>query len=596
MLEPKLFYQKRIEDYTARVRLFQKRSLWVSGGRLASFLLILLAVYLINSHPQSRSEGYLFLTVTVITFIILLRLSLKITAEKKLAGKMLFINNNEINVLENVRNGFPNGDDRPEKSIYTEDLDILGEGSLYHYLNRTTTAHGAERLSALLNNPFTDSKNILSHQGAVRHLAGQPEPRQMITARGLLREESEGSIEEISSWIMSEGKLLSMKWLNIVRFIWPVITVGSFIYYLDSNNPVPVGLSLLLSWSMTAMSAKYVQQQHVMIGRKQSLLSQYASILNEFDKTDAGNAVLLKELKTIAETGKMEIKKLSRLTGLLDQRLNLVVNFFLNSLFLYEIHCMIALEKWKHHNRTQFRKWIYGTGEIEMLNSLATYAFNHPSYCFPELDEQAQRISATQMAHPLIPGKESIPNDLEMGARDKLLLITGSNMSGKSTFLRTTGINLVLAQCGAPVCATKFLFSPMRILSSIRISDSLQEHTSFFMAELKRLKEIVSTLETGQPALVLIDEVLRGTNSNDKTHGSEALIKKLIGYNCLSLFATHDLTLSKLEIVYPDAVENYCFESRIENDELIFDYKLKHGVAKNKNATFLMQKMGIIEG
>jgi DNA mismatch repair ATPase MutS len=230
-----------------------------------------------------------------------------------------------------------------------------------------------------------------------------------------------------------------------------------------------------------------------------------------------------------------------------------------------------------------------------MLNSLSAYAFNHPSYCFPELDEGSQRIIAASMAHPLISEYEAVPNDLEMDGKNKLLLVTGSNMSGKSTFLRTTGINLVLAQCGAPVCATKFLFSPMRILSSIRISDSLQEHTSFFMAELKRLKEIITALETHQPALVLIDEVLRGTNSSDKTHGSQALIKKLIRYNCLGLFATHDLSLSELESVYPDAVGNYCFESRIENDELIFDYKVKHGVAMNKNATFLMQKMGIIE-
>ncbi|HMH31448.1 MAG TPA: hypothetical protein VK543_00370, partial [Puia sp.] len=171
---------------------------------------------------------------------------------------------------------------------------------------------------------------------------------------------------------------------------------------------------------------------------------------------------------------------------------------------------------------------------------------------------------------------------------------TGSNMSGKTTFLRTIGVNLLLAQIGACVCAASFRFVPMSILSSIRISDSLQEHTSYFMAELKRLHQIVLELQKGKPALVLIDEILRGTNSEDKTHGSEQFIRKLLQYDCLVLFATHDLTLSKLEQAFPGTIANHCFESSIRQDELFFDYKLQTGVAKNKNASFLMKKMQII--
>ena len=167
-------------------------------------------------------------------------------------------------------------------------------------------------------------------------------------------------------------------------------------------------------------------------------------------------------------------------------------------------------------------------------------------------------------------------------------------MSGKTTFLRTIGVNLLLAQCGAPVCATSFSFSPMKLLSSIRISDSLQENTSYFMAELKRLQQIIIELETNEPALVLIDEILRGTNSEDKTHGSEQFIRRLLQYQCVCLFATHDLTLGKLEDEMPALISNYCFESTIKDDELYFDYTLQKGIAKNKNASFLMEKMDII--
>lgn len=165
----------------------------------------------------------------------------------------------------------------------------------------------------------------------------------------------------------------------------------------------------------------------------------------------------------------------------------------------------------------------------------------------------------------------------------------------KTTFLRTLGINLILAQCGAPVCALNFVFTPMKILTSIRVNDSLQEHTSYFMAELKRLQLIIQQLQQGIPALVLIDEILRGTNSEDKTHGSEQFILQLIRYNCITLFATHDLTLASLENDHKGVISNCCFESIIQNNTLYFDYKLQHGVAKNKNASFLMKQMGIIE-
>jgi DNA mismatch repair ATPase MutS len=409
-----------------------------------------------------------------------------------------------------------------------------------------------------------------------------------------LRDKQEGTIEEIAQWIQTESGLSGKKWLNIARFLLPVLNICAFFYYLNSGSAVFLGTGVILSWIIIGSYGKYIHGQHSLIGRKQSILNQYASILREFHKVDAASSELLIEILNISANGEKEISHLSRLTNLFDQRLNLLVNFFLNSLFLYDIHCMFSLEQWKKLNRDRFPEWINTVGEIEMLNSLAAFSFNNPQYCFPHPRQGKPMISGTGLGHPMIPESEAVTNDITAGQADKLLLVTGSNMSGKSTFLRTVGINLLLAQCGSPVCAESFAFTPMLILSSIRISDSLQEHTSYFMAELKRLRDIIGFLESGNTALVLIDEVLRGTNSIDKTHGSEAFIKKLVNYECLSLFATHDLSLSELETEYPGTVSNYCFESTIINGELLFDYKLRKGVATNKNATFLMQKMGII--
>jgi DNA mismatch repair ATPase MutS len=203
-------------------------------------------------------------------------------------------------------------------------------------------------------------------------------------------------------------------------------------------------------------------------------------------------------------------------------------------------------------------------------------------------------IQATDLSHPLILRERRIANNISIGGENKVLLITGSNMSGKTTFLRTIGTNLILAQSGLSVPATQFLFSPMQIYSSIRISDSLQESTSYFMAELKKLSAIKMGVKNQTSSLVLIDEILRGTNSEDKYFGSAQFVKEMLLMNCVTLFATHDLKLSELEIEYPNIVINYCFESIIENNELSFSYKIQRGVAKNRNASFLMKKMGII--
>jgi DNA mismatch repair ATPase MutS len=256
---------------------------------------------------------------------------------------------------------------------------------------------------------------------------------------------------------------------------------------------------------------------------------------------------------------------------------------------------MASLEKWKETYKKEFPEWIEAVGNIECLNSLATLAFTNPSFTYPEpVDSPSLRVTATGMAHPLIRAGERVTNDCSIGREQRLILVTGSNMSGKTTYLRTMGVNLLLAQCGAPVCAATFSFTPMQILSSLRVSDSLQEHTSYFMAELKKLQRIIHRIQDGTPSLVLIDEILRGTNSDDKTYGSEQFIRKLLQYHCLSFFATHDLSLGSLEQELPGLVSNACFESTIDGNELHFDYRLRQGIARNRNASFLMKRMDII--
>jgi DNA mismatch repair ATPase MutS len=593
MSSPQSFYTDRIREYNSRLQAIQQRITGIALFRLASFTgLAICSYYLLYSFSYPLLFGTILLAGL---FIVLVSISLRCKDRRALLEKLLFVNNNEALVLANELNGFDNGQAFLLSDSYLDDLDIFGKRSLFHLLNRTTTSHGKDRLAGMLKQSLQSGVEIKAHQDAIRQFAGQTEDRQLLTAHGLLHSETEGNLHSLSGWLGTPSRFLKKQWLLILRWIVIIFNIGSFLFYLSTDNYAPLLVGILVAWAITGSFAGYINQQHVQIGKKQVILGQYAAILNIFNAIDAGNASLLQQLQSRTGKAHKTIRKLSQLSSFFDQRMNILVNIFLNSFFLFDLQCMIALERWKEAHKNDFPDWIGMVGSIESLNSLATFAFNNPDYNYPvPVVQGALLLETKQMAHPLIPASERVPNDFTTGRSDRLILVTGSNMSGKTTFLRTIGVNLLLAQCGAPVSAASFSFTPMQILTSLRVSDSLQEHTSYFMAELKKLQLIIRNLQSGLPSLVLIDEILRGTNSEDKTHGSEKFILRLLQYNCLSLFATHDLSLGKLADEKPGVISNYCFESVIESGELHFNYKLQSGVARNRNASFLMEKMAII--
>jgi hypothetical protein len=588
----KSFYEKSISGYTSKSEALKKRITLVSVLRLLSF-----AGFAFAGYKLVTGYGiWLWFAVIILAgvFVWLVRLALQLNDEKALLEKLLFINKNELGILTRQPNQMDDGSSFLTDSDYSHDLDIFGRYSLFHVLNRTTTVDGRLFLAERLHNPMLSKKSIAEVQQAILTLTTQAEERQLITARGLLNEEKETSLRSISQWLKTGNHLHNKPWLKILRWVWPPITVAAFIYYLETDLLGPFIIAATISWLITGVFVKYIHKQHALLSKKQAVLEQYAGILKAFTLADTGSSVKLKELNAIASNSGLSIGQLAKLTSFFDQRINMLVFALLNTFLLYDIQCILALEKWKKKNKPQFENWIDCVAQIEYLNSLAAFAYNNPEFAYAVVTDEEFVIDTVQMAHPLIAANERIANDFSTGKSDKLILLTGSNMSGKTTFLRSAGINLILAQCGAPVCAKSFRFHPMLILSSIRVSDSLQEHTSYFMAELKKLQSIIRMLQTGKVALVLIDEILRGTNSNDKHTGSEQFIKQLLQYKCITLFATHDLQLGRLEEQFPGKISNYCFESIIENGELNFDYKLRKGVAQNKNASFLMKKMGII--
>ncbi len=624
------FYEDRIAAHSGELRIVQKKISLTALLRLISFCGLVVTVYfLIRGAVYGLGYSTLLPALFLLAgYIILVNRSQQLKNRQALLEKLLFINTNELQLLNHEPNRLPDGQGFLRNEGYLDDLDIFGKGSLFHLLNRTTSSYGSAALAGLLSQPLLSAVDIREQQEAIRALAGQVDKRQLILAHGLLNDEKTDNLHSLADWMTSSTPLFRKKWVMIA--LWAVVVYNSafFIFWVLGGDYRPLLGGVLVSWALNGLYTRFFSQANGLT-RKNAVLDQYAMTLGLFNTMDNGRSVMLGRLQRQTQQAHQAISRLARLSDYLDRQLNPTAGIVLNSLFVYNLRGQVSLERWKHANKTHFPEWIDAVGRIECLNSLAAFAFNNPGYCYPSPQSPSSDpapspdpagatsvqhfstptdprspapsptnapsfIVAEQLAHPMIPTAGCVANDLSIGRNDRIMLVTGSNMSGKTTFLRTVGVNLLLAQCGAPVCAASFSFTPMQILSSLRISDSLQENTSYFMAELKKLQQIIHSLESGRPSLVLIDEILRGTNSEDKTYGSEQFIRKLLQYSCLSLFATHDLSLGKLEEEQPGLVSNYCFESVIEQGELHFDYRLQRGVARNRNASFLMKKMEII--
>lgn len=614
------YYQQEIAACDRKIRTIQKKLDGMAFTRLALFVGLAYAVY--SLFGQFTLPLLILVIGLAAAFILCINIYYQWKDERSLLQKLRFVNTNELSLLAGEANQFPDGAVFLDSDNYLDDLDIFGRKSLFHVFNRTTTVKGTTALAARLREPLLDPTAILTEQQAIRALAGQTAIRQLLTAHGLLGDghdkDTDIKMDPLREWLQTPTRLFHHPWRQAAIALLVAFNLFGIYTWLASNNYTFVLAGAILSRLMLVAFGKYTGRQHQQIDHKKPLLDRYAGILAVFNAADTADSPVLRQLQARTMSAHTAIRRLSKLSNYFDHRMNGLVNIFLNTFFLYDLQCVIALERWKTRNRDGFLDWIDAVGAVEHLNSLATFAFNNPDYVYPSpvpsagLTPEAPTgppatglpaasdpapalfIQTTKLAHPLIPAARRIANDLTIGRDERLILVTGSNMSGKTTFLRTVGVNLLMAQCGLPVCAATFSFTPMHLLTSLHISDSLQEQTSYFMAELKKLQHIIFRLRAGAPALVLIDEILRGTNSDDKTFGSEQFIRKLLQYRCLSLFATHDLTLGALEQKVPGLINNYCFESVIEGDQLRFDYRLQKGIARNRNASFLMKKMDII--
>jgi DNA mismatch repair ATPase MutS len=336
---------------------------------------------------------------------------------------------------------------------------------------------------------------------------------------------------------------------------------------------------------------------HRVLSRKYNFLSSMNGLLSAFEN-ESFNSSRLNEIKeNIAGKGSsasVSVKKLGSLIQAFDSRNNIMVAFVLNGLFLWDYQSINRLERWKSVYRNSFAIWLEMIGQVDAFISLGNYAFNNPGFAYPVISSEGIVFSAKNLGHQLIEENKRVCNTFSIGKKGTVCIISGANMAGKSTFLRTVAVNYILGMAGAPVCADEMFFLPSKIFTSMRTVDSLSDNESYFYAELKRLSFLKKMIENGEPVFFILDEILKGTNSEDKSTGSKLFLQRIIENHATGLIATHDTSLGKLKSVYPSVI-NKCFEIEIQGDKIIFDYKLQDGVTQKMNAVFLMKQMGILD-
>lgn len=587
-------YQHKVEHYTALFNKINKRYNSISILRLLS---VFLGLFLLFYYIKTNEILYVaFAFLSFVGFLFLMRVHSRLSFQKELVTATLKLNKNEITYLKRETIPFENGIEFNDfHHPYANDLDIFGEHSLFQNLNRTATYIGKKTLANQLLNLSTN-ETILENQEAIHELKTKIDWRQDFLALAMISYDTKESYDSLLHWNSFKNNTLP-KVLISLSIILPVLFFGFLAaYFITSKTILLSYLTYLFIANLIVLgrSMKRIQSEIAKADHVDKVIKQYSLLVQKIETETFASKKLIELQKQLVfrnATASKHLKDLSELFSRMDTISNFVTAIVFNGMFLYNLHVLKALLKWKENYTTELEKWINVIGEFEALNSLANLSYNNPDFVFPEINSE-YKIGFSDLGHPLLNPATRVGNDTHFYP-ESFVILTGSNMSGKSTFLRSLGVNMVLGGIGSVVCATKATIHPLPVLVSMRLSDSLADSESYFFAEIKRLKQIMEALED-QPAFVLLDEILRGTNSDDKRNGTIEVVKKVIAKKAIGAIATHDIEVCLTTNEYPDILTNQCFEVEIKNNELHFDYKLRNGICQNKSATFLMQKMGVI--
>ena len=596
-VNPRLYYDQRVQNLEQkRLRLKRTDNLYLTA-KLIIFFAGIACIY--EWFANKSGIAGVVSPLLVILFIAALVRHEDIIRSSKKISRLLLINRGEIDALNNL---FSNGIDGAQfadlEHAYTSDLDIFGHHSLFHLVNRAGTSLGQSRLVEWFSRA-ADKETITGRQAGIEELSTMVQLRQEVQTSGLDVTDSSEKLELLKRFLQSRNLVLDRNWVLFLITVLPILSVTAIALLFVFSIPGWIPLSMfVLSLVINMKWNGRVSQLFSQVSKSTNTLKMYAFILAEIEAGSFQSQPLVEIKKQISvnkTTASFQIKQLASLVSWFDLRASGTVHFFVNNLLFWDLHCIRHIEKWRSRVADHIPAWFSCIAEFEAFGSLANLRFNQPDWNMPDIVDGKVSLKSDKLGHPLIPEAERINNSytIEADSNAAIHIITGPNMAGKSTFLRTVGINMVLAQCGAPVPAASMTLTPVQVITSMKVSDSLDKHLSLFYAELQRLRKVLNVVTENNNSFFLIDEMLKGTNEADRQRGSIALIKQLIRKGAVGIVATHDLELTNLAREFPQQVKNFHFDGNIRDDKLIFDYILKSDICRSFNALILMKKIGI---
>jgi hypothetical protein len=591
--DPASYYKERIVELTNVLAGLKKRHALLGWARLLAVLVLSFAIY--SLWPNS-----MYITLVVITliavFLYLVYLALETEEKINNSTRLIKINQEELLVLDGNYSHRESGEEFMTLfHLPDNDLDLFGSASLFQYYNRAHSYHGKLTLAAaFVNTPKLET--ILKKQAAIKELSQIPAWCQQLQSYTMIAPVTKATETLITEWLQDDKEAFEKLIWRLLRILVPLVSFTTLgLYLADKITDGLFNTIMLLMLAFVFSFYKKITREYSHLSKVIQQLHAFLPTLQWIEPAVFDSELLKEKQAQLLEHGKAS-QAIASLKGILkrfDYRLNPLVYLPLSVFLFWDLQQALALQKWKKRQTANLAKWFEATGDVEMLASIAVTTFNRPTWVFPEISDEWFHLECKGLGHPLIRESKVVTSNFSLKGAPQFALITGSNMAGKSTFLRSVGANMVLAMAGSPVRAAFMKLPVARIISSMRITDNLEEETSTFYAELKKIKRIVEAANAGEKVFILIDEMLRGTNTLDRHTGSVALIKQLLRHGAVGIIASHDVALAALANDYPGQLVNYHFDSTIINEEIVFDYKIKDGVCLSTNAFLLMKKIGI---
>ncbi|HEX9296062.1 MAG TPA: DNA mismatch repair protein MutS [Polyangiaceae bacterium] len=601
MRRPRDGHLQRKEELEHQARAYARTSRWISTFRLITFL---------AAFSLAGARGFGFLApwaswlagISGLAFILLVVWHARLDrAERRVAAAIAF----HRWALERIDGKFQSYPARGDRFVsdthpYTSDLGIFGEASVFQLIDSTHTRRGEDCLARWLSEP-SSVETVVQRQGAVGELVRHETLREELAVLGTLISTDKPNPDPLLAWAEGEPAVSRLPLVRVLSFTLPTVTLLGFFVMEMGWLSAKVWLAWVAGqWIYSFALLPKVEPVAAAVSSREGALARYRSMLelveNESFETE-GLRRLQNELGRSSDRASDAVRRLSKIVAFLDARHNEVFRLFIAPLVLWDLHCVLALEKWQAHAGTRVRRWLDVLGEVEALASLGGFAHDHPELAWPELSQEPA-FRAKELGHPLIEPRARVCNDVELRGPGTALLVTGSNMSGKSTLLRSMGVNAVLAMAGAPVVARELVISSFEVRTSMWARDSLVKGVSHFYAELEKLKRVVDGMSTGRPLFFLLDEILQGTNSRERVIGARSVLRHLLENGAMGAVSTHDIGLLDLKPDLDRRLDKVHFEEQVAPSRdgvstMSFDYRLRSGVVRSTNALRLMKMVGI---